>query len=117
MRGAPDSLFPALSRAEIKWLRDEIQPREKGYKSDEFWPPALFLSPQETAEKVGALLDEVARLRQGLWDVATLTGFDTDGDETPDHMTYPDIVDLALREVERLREDYDNATERRGPDA
>lgn len=61
--------------------------------------------------------DEIQRLRQGLWDVAIRTGFDNDSDETPDHMTFPDIVELALREVERLREDYDEATERRGPDA
>lgn len=56
-----------------------------------------------------ALLAEVRRLRQGLWDCAAISGADTDGDRTPDHMTYPDIVEYAKREVQSLRDDYDEA--------
>lgn len=53
------------------------------------------------------LIDEVRRLRQGLWDVAAISGSDTDGQATPDAMTFPDIVEYAKREVQSLRNDYD----------
>jgi hypothetical protein len=52
---------------------------------------------------------EVKRLRQGIWDMATVCGMDTDGDTTPDHMVYPDIVELGLQEVRELRSAYDEA--------
>lgn len=59
--------------------------------------------------KVDRLEAEVKRLRQGLWDAAALAGVDTDGDETPNHLAYPDIVKWALDAVRELREDYDDA--------
>lgn len=52
---------------------------------------------------------EVKRLRQGLWDCAKVAGVDTDGDETPDHLAYPDIVKWALNAVSELRDDYNAA--------
>lgn len=55
------------------------------------------------------LLAEVHRLRQGLWDVAGISGSDLDGQASPDAMVYPDIVDYAKQEVQQLRDDYDAA--------
>jgi hypothetical protein len=52
---------------------------------------------------------EIERLRQGLWDCCIITGMDNDGDLTPKALTYPDIVLLAKREVQQLRNDYDEA--------
>lgn len=58
-------------------------------------------------EDVVALLGEVRRLRQGLWDCVGISGADTDGQTSPDALTYPDIVEYAKREVGELRDDYD----------
>lgn len=55
------------------------------------------------------VIAEVHRLRQGLWDCVIISGADTDGDTTPDSLVYPDIVDYAKREVQQLRDDYDEA--------
>lgn len=56
------------------------------------------------------LLAEIDRLRQGLWDCVIISGTDTDGELTPDALTYPDIVEnYAKREVQQLRDDYDEA--------
>lgn len=55
------------------------------------------------------LLAEVHRLRQGLYDCAGISGADLDGNTTPDSLVYPDIVDYAKREVQQLRDDYDEA--------
>lgn len=52
------------------------------------------------------LLDEIIRLKIGLWDCATISGVDTDGNEHPFHMTYSDIVEYATRAVTDLRNDY-----------
>ena len=52
------------------------------------------------------LLNEIARLRQGLWDCATIAGMDTDGDKTPKALV-SDIVKLAIDEVTNLRKEYD----------
>lgn len=57
----------------------------------------------------GVLLNEVRRLRQGLWDCAGISGADLDGDASPDALTYPDIVDYAKQEVQQLRDDYDES--------
>lgn len=63
-------------------------------------------------------LAEVKRLRQGLWNCAVAAGIDPDGDTTPDHLAFPDIVDFALEAVRELREDYNSAALRReGRDA
>jgi hypothetical protein len=51
---------------------------------------------------------EIKRLRQGLWDCARMAGADGDGNETPDHLAYPDIVEFAKRAVEEMRRDYDD---------
>lgn len=59
----------------------------------------MFLRRAEVAEA------EVKRLRQGLWDAAALAGVDTDGDKTPEHLAYPDIVKWALEAVRELRDD------------
>ena len=61
---------------------------------------------QERFERAEA---EVKRLRQGLWDCAVAAGIDTDGNATPDHLAYPDIVKFALDAVCELRQDYDDA--------
>lgn len=50
---------------------------------------------------------EIERLKQGLWDCAGAAGTDLDGDPTPRHLAYPDIVDFALNAVRELRRDYD----------
>ena len=55
------------------------------------------------------LLAEIDRLRQGLWDCVAISGSDTDGQLTPDALTYPDIVDYAKQEVQQLRDDYNEA--------
>lgn len=59
--------------------------------------------------QVYVLIDEVRRLRQGLWDCVIISGADTDGDMTPDALSYPDIVDYAKQEVQQLRDDYNEA--------
>lgn len=56
---------------------------------------------------VKTLLDEVRRLRQGLWDVCGISGTDLDGNDSPDVLSFPDIVDYAKQEVKLLRDDYD----------
>lgn len=58
--------------------------------------------------RVPVLLAEVKRLRQGLWDCAAAAGEDTDGNETPDHLAHPDIVEYALNAIHELRKDYDD---------
>lgn len=55
------------------------------------------------------LIEEVDRLRQGLWDCAGDSGADLDGDRTPAALVAPDLVDFARRAVQELREDYDDA--------
>jgi len=54
--------------------------------------------------------DEIERLRQALWDCATIAGADTDGNATPYALAYPDIADFAYQAVLQLREDYDGLT-------
>lgn len=51
---------------------------------------------------------EIARLRQGLWDVYATLGFDTDGDPTPAALSYPDIVTLVLDAAKETREEMLN---------
>lgn len=58
--------------------------------------------------QVYVLIDEVRRLRQGLWDCACISGADIT-DDTPDALAFPDIVDYAKQEVQQLRDDYDEA--------
>ena len=53
------------------------------------------------------VIDEIKRLRQGLWDCAVIAGVDTDGDSTPQSLAFPDIVEFAQGAVRRLREDCD----------
>jgi PAS domain-containing protein len=61
----------------------------------------------KTANTGGKLLreaqDEIAALRAGLWECVKWTGADTSGGIP----TWPDIVDYAIREVRRLREESD----------
>lgn len=57
-------------------------------------------------EDVAALLAEVRRLRQGLYECAIISGVDTDGNTNPDSLTHPDIVEYATRSVQELRDDY-----------
>lgn len=47
------------------------------------------------AKSVDELRAEIARLRQGLWDVYAILGFDTDGDKTPESLA-SDIVKLVV---------------------
>lgn len=54
-----------------------------------------------------ALLDEIERLRQGIWDACIALGMDTDGNDTPRHLVYPPLADLIVREAQRARQDYD----------
>lgn len=68
------------------------------------------LSPAEKT-LMYRLIDEVRRLRQGLWDCVAISGADTDGQLTPDALVYPDLVDYAKREVGELRDEYDLATQ------
>ena len=70
---------------------------------------ALRLPTQKEKLLIFRLLEEVERLRQGLWDCVAISGSDTDGQRTPDALVYPDIVDYAKREVQQLRDDYDEA--------
>lgn len=55
------------------------------------------------------LIDEVRRLRQGLWDCAGIAGADLDGNASPDVLAFPDIVDFAKQEVQQLSDDYDES--------
>lgn len=50
--------------------------------------------------------DEIERLRQGLWDCARLAGEDLDGDDTPDHLVYPELVVFAHDAVRKLAEGH-----------
>jgi len=59
--------------------------------------------------EVDRLRSEIDRLKQGLWDCARESGADLDGDETPIHLAFPDIVDFAVQEVRVLRESYEEA--------
>lgn len=52
--------------------------------------------------------EEVARLRQGLWDIYGALGQDTDGDPTPAALV-GDIVKLVLEAAETASRDYANA--------
>jgi hypothetical protein len=61
------------------------------------------------------LQKEVRRLRQGLWDCALIAGVDGDGDKTPDHMTYPDIVKFAKDAVQELRNDHERLLDEMKP--
>ena len=57
--------------------------------------------------KLTQLAAEIERLRQGLWDVCIEAGMDSDGDKTPEHLVYPDLVDLAIEQVRELRSTYE----------
>lgn len=51
---------------------------------------------------------EIDRLRQGLWDVYRILGFDTDGDPTPSGLV-TDIVKVVTEAATEARKDYDDA--------
>ena len=75
----------------------------------------LFAAESETLSPVAKalmyrLIDEVRRLRQGLWDVAGISGADLDGDPSPSALL-SDIVTYAKQEVQQLRDDYDSEFE------
>ncbi len=66
---------------------------------------------QRTIDERNSADAEVNRLRQGLWDVYTLLGGDTDGDATPKALV-SDIVSLVVNEATFVR-DEQNATDAR----
>ena len=50
--------------------------------------------------------EEIARLRQALWDIYGILGFDTDGDPTPAALV-TDIVPLVVNAAKEFRQDHD----------
>lgn len=50
---------------------------------------------------------EIERLRQGIWQACIALGMDTDGNDTPRHLTYPHLADLIVEEATRMRADYE----------
>ena len=83
----------SMSAAEIRFVNQRAAESET-------------LSPAWKAQTY-RLIDEVIRLRQGLWECARISGADI-SDDTPDALTYPDIVEFTKREVQELRDDYDS---------
>jgi hypothetical protein len=75
--------------------------------------PIVDLSDDDTKELLITTarnrLDEVNRLREILWKIYLLTGADTDGDTScPRPGVYsPDIPELALRQMQEFRDEYD----------
>lgn len=55
------------------------------------------------------LLDMVERYRRRFLDIAEIAGADTSGLDHPDQLAHPAIDELAVEEVTRLRESYDEA--------
>lgn len=53
--------------------------------------------------------DEIAPLRQAIWDAYGILGFDRDGDPTPDALVYPSLGDLIRQAATEQRKDYDDA--------
>lgn len=68
----------------------------------------LVHSEQAMARMLTRSADEVARLRQGIWDACTILGMDTDGDTTPAALT-SDIVALLIDQATETRAAYDEA--------
>jgi hypothetical protein len=54
------------------------------------------------------LAGQVDELRQALWDVYAILGFDTDGNATPRSVV--DLPNVVRRAAEEARADYDEAT-------
>lgn len=54
---------------------------------------------------------EIAKLRQALWDVYAILGFDTDGNDTPFTKTDDDLMRLVVDAAREHRQDYDAACE------
>lgn len=53
--------------------------------------------------------DELARLRQAIWDAYRIMGFDTDGVVTVPARTYPSLDKLIVDAATEFRADYDAA--------
>ena len=53
--------------------------------------------------------DQLAELRQAVWDAYGVLGFDQDGDATPDHLAYPALPDFVRQFATEMRKDYDEA--------
>ena len=53
---------------------------------------------------------QVEELRQGIWDMLRILGFDTDGDPTPRALV-SDIVAIGIRHAQEFRETYEEALE------
>lgn len=62
-----------------------------------------------TDDIINVLREEIAWLRQGLWDCARAAGVDLDGDSTPLHQVFPDIVTFSLESVRDLMKAYEEA--------
>ena len=58
-----------------------------------------------------ALVAEVLRLRQAIWDAYGALGFDQDGLSTPPGGTSTDLAELIVSAAKEHREDYDAACE------
>ena len=51
--------------------------------------------------------EEVERLRQALWDIYGILGFDQDGDRTPHALVHPDLVTLVVEAAKEYRAQQD----------
>lgn len=74
-----------------------------------------YLPRSEQRLQVSQMQSRIEELEQGMWDIATMCGFDTDGETTPRSLAYPDVIELAKEQVRELRDDYDAALDELPP--
>ena len=96
----------AVVGPELDRLRAEVAASRAAHLADY---GALDQQIGEMQAECDALRAEVERLRQGIWDMCIQLGMDSDGDATPAHLRYPDIVTLGLQEAARMKSDYETA--------
>ena len=62
------------------------------------------------AEALNVTDQQLDELRQAAWDALTILGMDTDGNDTPDHLSYPPLEELLRDQARSFRGDLDAAT-------
>lgn len=85
------------SEQAVKRLRNEIVLHRAMATDDE---DDAFTTDIET------VLDEVERLRAGIWKMVGILGFDQDGAEHH-HLAHPDIVEYGVQAAITTRQEYD----------
>lgn len=53
------------------------------------------------------VIDEIRSLRQALWEIYGILGYDTDGDKSPDHLIFPTLEKLVVDAAKEFRAEYD----------